>query len=263
MSVIRILTVFASIVVLAVMLALVYNGPASSGFSEIITLFLVLGLTALLGFLTYDPVVMWHHFVRVGFKDKKGRDPFAKRMVAQLALYALISGIIIAILQILSVSGQASEMEKKLALWSLLYGVLTAVGLWVISGLDKPGSSRTTEKITGDENQVILAFCVLLLTVGVLSLLFIEMQKVGRPQILIEATKLNTGLQLGDDMIWRPATFFQEDSAGDPPAQPLKIAGGGKKPRKDNTQVAVKPSEAVLRWELNLDSRFMPLVELD
>jgi hypothetical protein len=260
MSFVRILTIFASLVVLAVMLVLVYNGAASSGFSEIITLFLVLGLTGLLGVFTYDPRVMWHHCVRFGLKDKERRDGFSRRIVAQLALYALISGIIIAIVQILSVSGHAGEMEKKLALWSLLYGVFSAVGLWVISGVDKPSPGSGTGKTMGDENQVILAFCVLLLTVGVLALLFMEFQKVVQPGFLTETSEtvaqLNSGLPLGEDLVWRPATLVQEESLPNPlPERPLRVAlGAGAKVQGDLSRIMAKPTEAPLRWELNLKS---------
>lgn len=263
MSFIRVLTIFASLVVLSVMLVLVFNAPMDAGFSEIITLVLVLGLTTLLAVLTYDPRAIWHSLVRFGSRGKERQDSQTKRMTSQIALYALVSGIILAIIQILSVSGSAGEMEKKLALWSLLYGVLVAVGLWVISGVDKPAMNISNQNPSrGDENQIILAFCVLLLTVGVLSLLFVEIQKVGQNQALTQTGELsadlvNTGLQLGDDMIWRPATFFKKDSKSEKPKQSPELAHGGHRGQNGRTspgsQITVEPADAALRWELSLD----------
>lgn len=260
MSILRVLTVFASLVVLAAMLFLVFNGPIVAGFAEMITLVLVLGLTVFLGVLTYEPRAIWHSLVRFGSRNREKRDPQAMKIMAQLALYALVSGIIFAIIQILSASVSQGEMEKKLALWSLLYGVLVAVGFWVISGVDKPAMSCTDQDSPrGEDNQVILAFCVLLLTVGVLSLLFVEMQKVDRYQTPIQTGKLSadlmdTGLQLGDDMIWRPSTFTRKESEIKP-SPPLAHHATRNQTNRPGlgTSVAIKPAEAALRWELSLE----------
>lgn len=262
MSFLRISTIFAAAILVVVMMVFVYQGPEIAGYSEIVTLLLVLGLTGLLSVLTYEPKVLWNNLRRLYSRDKNRQTPSDKRMMSQCALYALISGVLLAIVQVLPVVNQVDKSEKvQLALWSLLYGVLAAVGFWIISGVDKPGKADAGQKSNlGENQQIILAFCVLLLTVGVLSLLFVEISHVNKRLLPDEsaglASGIHTGLQLGEDLVWRPTTFDKSEKT---PHHNTGVVGidnrlvQAKNTSSETVPQAI-PTDAPLRWELDLDT---------
>ncbi len=251
----------AAAVVLLVMVYLVVNGHQLGPFAEIASLAMVMSLAIVLGLLTYDIKTIYGALSIIA-KKKTENTTGTKRILAQLALYSLVSGIVFAIIQILPLDAGVNSAEAyQLALWSLLYGVLMAIGLWVISGLDKPETSITmTKNKESDENQIIMAFCVLLLTVGVLSLLFVEMYHMDgltdQQQGNEVAVDTNQGLQLGEDMVWRPAKLVEQSNTQgaadyDIPLQPKKKINT----TKNNGDPEVKEKhQAPLRWELTLGS---------
>ncbi len=176
---IRILTSLAAVIVLAAMLYLVFCGPGLDSWSaEIVTPAVVLCATLLLGLLTYEPAVMLQELKKLFSRHRDQRRTMRRRFHAQMALYALVSGITLAIMQVLSSRTFGNQtVEVEMALWPLLYGVFLAIAFWIVAGID--GVERTpdtaeTQRPSEDNHQIILAFCVLLLMVGVVSILFVE-----------------------------------------------------------------------------------------
>jgi len=110
--------------------------------------------------------------------------------------------------------------------------------------------------VAGDENQVILTFCVLLLTVGVLTILFTEFENRREAGSIAKTSEmmaeLDSGLELGDDMIWRPVTLAQK--RGIPPLSDSSLRVAGVRVQVEMPQIRPKTIEAPLRWELNLGS---------
>lgn len=149
------------------------------------TLLMVLGLTAVLGLLTYDSERLGEELKRIFIRSSGGQRRSSRKVLAQLALYGLVSGIVLAIVQILvqmgvDAKGTGEPIMARISLrepfTSLLYGVLTAVGLWVLSAGDGPGVSEEKSRNRQiNKRQMTIAFGMLLLTVGVLSSLIMGM----------------------------------------------------------------------------------------
>ena len=260
----RILTVLAVTIALTVVVVIINSVSSRVLASEVVALPVVLGLTLLLGVLSYEPGRILGQFKRFFGPNRNSQQPLDRRMMAQFALYALISGLVLAIIQVLPTAGKVgNSVHLKTAMWSLLYGVLTAVVLWVLSGLDKPDDPqdhRTTG--TSEKNQVILAFCVLLLMVGVLSLLFVELFVAGEPkdpslqgEIAQQATIGYGDMRLGKDMIYRPVSFMDHPGQNKKPSSPETPAPASSQtvPDSASSQIEHTPNEVILRWELSLD----------
>lgn len=171
------ISVFLGVLALAGVVAGVSGGSFVWQLSEPLTLLLVLGLTLVLGVLTYDPKQLGRELSRV-FKSTRQVGPCDGRVMAQLALYALVAGLVLCIVQmLLQHYATGDSPEKALGsgalrtpLMSLLYGVLTAVSFWAISGQDIPAfRARAGRLQRSDRKQVVAAFCVLLLTAGAVS----------------------------------------------------------------------------------------------
>ena len=183
---------------------------------ELLALLMVLGMTVGLGMLTFDAELFWGEikniFRRTGSEDRNYR----KWMRAQLALYALVSGLVSAIVQVLMRMGADSQaatagqglVSRQIPFLTLLYGVLTAVGLWVLAGLDKPTEEARQRNLSGqDRNQVIVAFAVLLLTVGVLSVLVMSVNIASsrsKTDQMGMAREVVQHMHQGPDLVWRP-----------------------------------------------------------
>jgi len=260
----RILTIVAVTIALTVVVVIINSVSSRVLVSEVAALPVVLGLTLLLGVLSYEPGRLLGQFKRLFKPSRSSQQPSDRRMMAQLALYALISGLVLAIIQVLPTTGKVDHSEHmKTAMWSLLYGVLTAVVLWVVSGLDKPDDQDEHGKtVPSDKNQVILAFCVLLLMVGVLSLLFIEMFVAGKPKdpslqhkTAQQATIGYGDMRLGEDMIYRPVSFMDRASQNKIPiiSETLVPVPAQTVPDSVSSQIEHAPTEALLRWELSMD----------
>lgn len=171
------ISVFLGVLALAGVVACVSGGSFAWQLSEPLTLLLVLGLTLVLGVLTYDPKQLGRELSRV-FKSTRQIGPSDGRVMAQLALYALAAGLVLCIVQMLLqqyATGDTAEQALgsgalRSPLMSLLYGVLTAVSFWAISGQDIPAfRARAGHLQRSDRKQVVAAFCVLLLTAGAVS----------------------------------------------------------------------------------------------
>lgn len=182
------ISVFVGAIILAGIVASLSSGPAGWQMSEPVTLVLVLGFTAVLGVLTYDPKELGRELSRV-FTAPRGVREFDRRVMAQLALYALAAGLVLCIVQILiqqfargeAVDEAFGAAALRMPLMSLLYGVLTAVGFWAVSGQDLPDSVKQNRAGgLSDKRQVVAAFCVMLLTAGVVSTFVLTMNLMSR-----------------------------------------------------------------------------------
>ena len=188
-------SMFIGVIMLAGFVVSLSRGLTGWQMSEPLTLFLVLGFTALLGVLTYDPKQLGRELLRV-FTSSEGSKPFDRRITGQLALYALAAGLVLSIVQILiqqfatgeAVEGSFSSAALRMPLMSLLYGVLTAVGLWAVSGHDLPEAVTQRARLGAWERRQLLgAFCVLMLTAGVLSTFILSMNLMARGELEREA----------------------------------------------------------------------------
>jgi hypothetical protein len=277
-SVKRISTLIGAIVIAAYIVSI--SGLAGLRYMpEPLILLLVLGLAIVLGLLTFEPKVLWAEFHNIFSRNKKNVTSQNKRILSQMALFSLISGIVWAIVLVLDRLGDNSAnfhtdqamSSLRMPFIAMLYGVLAAVGLWVVSGLDKPVEmERENTYDVEDRNQVILAFCVLLLTVGVLATLIVGINVVtiregglgssGMPDVV-------QGLQLGDDLVWRPQRTENEKIISKKPSlSSLDITHHGKMdnldlsseqlntPQPVSSIPAVTPDEAPLRWELTTET---------
>ena len=260
----RILTILTVTIALTGVVVIINSVSSRVLAPEVAALPVVLGLTLLLGVLSYEPKKILGQFKRLfGPKQDSQKPSHDRRMMAQFALYALVSGLVLAIIQVLPTVGKVGNSEQmKTAMWSLLYGVLTAVVMWVVSGLDKPNEEQDQGKTeSSDKNQIILAFCVLLLMVGILSLLFIEMFVAGGPKApsvqreIARQAKIGYGdMRLGEDMVYRPVSFMDDTDQVKQPAvsetpAPVSILTV---PDISSSQNKHASTEAILRWELNL-----------
>ena len=185
------ISVFIGAIMLAGVIASLSRGPAGWQMSEPLTLALVLGFTALLGVLTYDPKQLGRELLRV-FTSAEGTKPFDRRITGQLALYALAAGLVLSIVQILIQQFAAGEAVDetfcaaalRMPLMSLLYGVLTGVGLWAVSGHDLPDAVTKRARLgVSERRQLLAAFCVLMLTAGVLSTFILSMNLMARGEL--------------------------------------------------------------------------------
>ena len=260
----RILALLAGFVVLGAMAYLLYRGSVqNSGGVELLSPVVVLLATGLLAFLTYDPAVLGRELRKLLSSRKEVRQTLHRGILAQLALYGLVSGILLSIMQVLASRTMAAEpVDLQMALWPLLYGVFLAIAFWIVGGLDAADnrSAQTSRSKSGEENQTILAFCVLLMTVGVLSMLFMEIYEDSSSNDVVLASepapvepygdlklhedmryRLDAGDQVGEIETTEPATARAQTLPEQSPA-PAKVS--------------IEPGDepvtlAPIRWELN------------
>lgn len=149
------------------------------------TLILVLGMTLVLGWLSYDAKRLAEEFQKIFTSGKHENSDESRKLLMQLAAYSLISGIILATVQVLvQIWDRDSELlvlgtsavSLRMPLTSVLYSVLTAMGFWMTSCRtsvnDQPNSSNNHYPNLA---QVGLFSCLLVLTAGVLALLLLGM----------------------------------------------------------------------------------------
>ena len=106
-SVKRISTLIGAIVIAAYIVSI--SGLAGLRYMpEPLILLLVLGLTLVLGLLTFEPKVLWAEFRNIFSRNKKTVTSQNKRILSQLALFSLISGIVWAIVLVLDRLGDNS-----------------------------------------------------------------------------------------------------------------------------------------------------------
>jgi hypothetical protein len=258
----RILLILGALVILGGGIA-IENTVRLKYMLEPLIVVLVLDFVLLLGFLTYPPRKLRTVFSGLVSRNQSPQKDENRYILSRMALYALASGFILSVVQVLARIDRFSQLplnseslsDLRIPLMTLLYGVLAAVGLWVVSGMDKvEGPTPSTEK-----NQVIAAFGIMLLTIGILSFLIIGINHVsggGRDTVSVPEEAIH-GLRQGEDMVWRPVrldkhqSLITEDpifsvsqdraeSADKPPAAPTSFASNA---------IAEPP----LRWELNVE----------
>lgn len=204
-----------SICVLAATMAAILSSakvrPAIGNMAEPAMGLAVVGFALLLTVLTYEPKdVLWELRKAFGVKKNQPEEGVNRRMLAQMAIYALIAGVVMAVVQLLlhlggpHTKGDVSQVVRMSSM-SLLYGVLAAVGLWAISGFDRPNEvEKGRDVVSVSRYQVITAFSILLLTVGVLSVLILSIYFTNQKErnVVREVDRVN-GLILGPDYVYR------------------------------------------------------------
>ena len=243
------------------------------------TILLVMGFTALLGILTYQPKDLLRELKKIFVKTTSENERVHKPILIQLAMYALISGILLALVQILnhigevgSQSAEKSMLSLRAPLTSLLYAVLMGMGLLIVAGLEAipSGSQDKRETTQAGIKHVFFGTCLLMVTVGILSVLLSGMilderkegtsENANQDMVKTESPEGGEssgqvhGLTLGEDMIWR-ANISQEQKSL------VKDTPSASNTQFRNSESILVVSEEVnsttevpLRWELSLDS---------
>ncbi|MBN2377487.1 MAG: hypothetical protein JXD22_13885 [Sedimentisphaerales bacterium] len=256
------------------------------------TLILVLGMTLVLGWLSYDAKRLAEEFKKIFTSGKHENSDESRKLLMQLAAYSLISGIILATVQVLVQIWDrdnellmlgTSAVSLRMPLTSVLYSVLTAMGFWTTScraGVeDQPASNK---KHYPNLAQVGLFSCLLVLTAGVLALLLLGMSLDQRAQAQPSFTEVDSvnkaafvnematvksgqpieplqvlheeveGLYQGKDMIWRPKSVRNKSDSSD-----TVSSGTGQKilieKSKTLSDVILSSTDLPLRWELGGD----------
>ena len=181
----RLAGLLGTVIVAGIVLSLL-GGPSLKYMLAPGALLLVLSMTFGLGLFTYERKGYIRALKAIFSPHRSGgRDATYKRMLLQLALYALVSGIVLAILQILLQSFRAqgglvrigsNPMMLREPLTILLYAVLTALGLWVLAG-EKASVAKENESVRIHRQTIIGASLLLLMTTGVIILLIVGMTK--------------------------------------------------------------------------------------
>ena len=207
------------------------------------TLILVLGMTLVLGWLSYDAKRLSDEFKKIFTCVKHENSDESRRLLMQLAVYSLISGIILATVQVLVQIWDrdskllmlgSSAVSLRLPLTSVLYSVLTAMGFWMSSCRSGAiGQHNSNSNHCPSLGQIGLFSCLLVLTAGVLALLLLGMtldQKAQENPTFVEmSTIMQTrsiepmqilheeieGLYQGRDMVWRPRITINRPNVTD------------------------------------------------
>lgn len=257
------------------MLLSLSGGPSMRYMVSPGALFQVFAMTLGLGLFTYNRKRLFGSFRELFSNQVSQRDPHHKRMLSQLALYALLSGIVLALAQILLESFRTSERidqigSNPVALRApftiLLYAVLTALGFWLISGPKaSQEDSNETEAIPFYRQFAMGASLLLCMMIGLVCLLVVGMTKDsmrqnsdedghGEPSARAFEEEVH-GLYRGQDGLWRP--LKSEPSHSPRPEERTTCAQAVSPVSHSVIPPAVMPcpDEIPLRWELSLNDR--------
>ncbi len=270
----RLSALLGTIIVGGILLSL-SGGPSLKYMIAPGALLLVLGMTMGLGLFTYDRKRLFRAFQEMFLKSRAHRDPHNKRMLSQLALYALLSGIVLALVQILLESFRSAESVGRIGsnplalrapLTTLLYAVLTALGLWLITGHRVSNDDSDTTDIIASQRHVMLGASLLwFMTIGLVSLLVIGMIKdssrpnrEGNPTDRKPATVVNNeveGLYQGEDLYWRPTSMQESQSAHLTSPRGIATRENHRKSLMVSDASTTNAEEMPLRWELSLENK--------
>ena len=183
--------------------------------------------------------------------------------------------MVLALVQILLQSFRTSEgldqigsnpIALRAPFTTLLYAVLIALGLWLISGQRVSNNDSGEKDVIPSPRQVMLgASLILFMTIGLVLLLVAGMTKDSSrqnrdrnpsgPKPVKVVNNEVEGLYQGEDMFWR-ATSMQE-SKGTLSLSPGAMATKAYTPYPEKnlmvSDAATSADEMPLRWELSLD----------
>ena len=270
----RLAALLGTITVGGILLSL-SGGPSMKYMVAPGALLLVLGMTIGLGLFTYDRKRLFGAFQEMFSKKRPPREAQNKRMFSQLALYALLSGMVLALVQILLQSFRTSEgleqigsnpISLRASFTTLLYAVLIALGMWLISGQRVSNhDSGETDVISSPRHVMLGAGLLLFMTIGLVLLLVAGMTKDSSrqnrernpsgPKPVKVVNNEVEGFYQGEDMLWR-STSMQE-SKGTLSLSPGAMATKAYNPYPGkhliNSDASTSADEMPLRWELSLD----------
>ena len=269
----RLAGLLGTVIVAGILLSL-SGGPSMKYMVAPGALLLVLGMTIGLGLFTYDRKRFFGAFKEMFSENRPQRDTQNKRMLSQLALYALISGIILALVQILLQSFRTSEgldrigsnpVALRAPLTTLLYAVLAALGLWLISGRRISSNVSDEKDVITSQRQVMMGASLLLfMTIGLVLLLVVGMTKdISRQnmdrnppaQKPVEVVNNEVeGLYQGEDLYWRPKSMQESKGALSPGDVALKVYNHPPDTNLMVSNASTSVDEMPLRWELSLDN---------
>jgi hypothetical protein len=270
----RLVGLLGTLIVAGLLLSL-SGGPSMKYMLAPGALLLVLGMTTGLGLFTYDRKRFFGAFKEMFSKNRSRRDTQNKRMLSQLALYALISGLVLALVQILLQSFRTLEgldrigsnpVALRAPLTTLLYAVLTALGLWLISGQRVSNYDSGEKDVIASQRQIMMGASLLLfMTIGLVVLLVAGMTRDDFRQnrdksppgakTLKAVSNEVEGLYQGEDLYWRP-TSMQESKGAlslSPGARAIKTYNSYPDKNLTVSDASSSADEMPLRWELSLD----------
>ena len=269
----RLAGLLGTLIVAGLLLSL-SGGPSMKYMVAPGALLLVLGMTIGLGLFTYDRKRLFGAFKEMFSKNPPPRDTQNKRMLSQLALYALISGIVLALVQILLQSFRTSEgldrigsnpVALRAPLTALLYATLTALGLWLITGHRLSSNNPDEKEIITSQRQITMGASLLLfMTIGLVLLLVAGMTKdssrqnrernpSGQKPVEVVTNEVE-GLYQGEDLFWRPRSMQETKGTLSPGEVALKVYNHHPGKNLTVSDAATSVDEMPLRWELSLDN---------
>ena len=223
MSPVKRIGAYVAAVVLAMFAVSVLGGPRLGYMVDPMTMLSVVTLTAVLATLTY-PAGQVARQMKLIFTRRTPTLAPNRRMIGQLALFAMISGIILAIMHVLLTlknapadSAVPCAISLRTPFVCLLYGVLLALGLWVVGQEQRQPNAGPADCY--DQNQVILASCLLLLATGVVGYLLFGLVSDQRSHGLRAATPSTA--PLAED---RAVPAMADISTGSPQSSALATA---------------------------------------
>lgn len=180
MKALKRILMFISAVLLAIFAVSLLGGPGVRYMVAPLTMLSVVGLTMGLAMLTYEPKKLIVELAKIFVGKEKDKD-ISKKMISQIALFALVSGIILAIMYVLVGLDADRPAQNRLEslrtpFMSLLYGILLALGMW-IAGQDEQNVAQLSKTRLYDQTQVAISSCLLLLAMGVVGCLLIGMTR--------------------------------------------------------------------------------------
>jgi len=236
------------------------------------TLLLVLGMTVGLGFLTYDRNRFFGAFKKIFSRQQSGLDKQNKRMLSQLALYALVSGIVLAVMQILLQSFRTQEgfarigsnpIALRAPLTTLLYAALTATGLWLFAfHRESIYNADENDVITSQRQNMLGAGLLLIMTMGLVLLLLAGMTKDSfqseaamafsdGKRVDVVHNKVE-GLYQDEDLFWRPSSMRETKETLFTGNRITKRSNPNLRKHLIVSDAVTGADEMPLRWELSL-----------
>lgn len=271
---------------LAGLVPIVYYAGRWSRLSLVTTPLLLLmigGFVGILILLTYNFQQLRRQVRSVFSARPGGANPSIRNLLIQVALYCLVAGLVLAVTQLLIHADPRDPrvpvfepQAVRTAFLTLLYGITLAMVFWAVAWRQRSPDAGDAGRTGAAGRPAMVVSCTLLVAMAALvSLILLGLTRQndrpvpseasGRLAVPAEPQPVSAprelaGLYQGDDLIWRPKSFYEEEehavssrshpSAPESPVSMRPIQAGRDAGPDDPTALAA--TEAPLRWELSV-----------